>query len=152
MGGGGLREKSTGGGENDQRFAPCSLCLLPVFLQMRLDLWQGHQDGFCPLELEHRLCRAGQILVTDKEGQLRDDGLDLDVHKVNGVAEDVGDLEPVQALLRGDQLEVVDAQVHVNGLFASEIQAVLLITHLLEVGHDARSIDLTGCAGNVTKH
>lgn len=117
---------------------------------MRLDLWHGLQDRFRALESEHRLRSAGQVLVADKQGQFRDDGLELDVHKVDRVAEHVRDLEPVQHLLRGDQLEVVDTEIHLNGLLAPEVQAVLLVAHLLEVGHQARSIDLAWCTGNMT--
>lgn len=126
------------------------LFAIMFFLQMRLDLWQGHQDRFRALEREHRLHSAGQVLMTDKQGQLSNNRLELDVHEVDRVAEHVRDLEPVQHVLGGDQLEVVDAQIHLDGLLAPKVHAVLFIADLLKVGHQARGIDLAWCTGNVT--
>lgn len=93
------------------------------------DLEGSNEAGIAVLG--HHLCSLllGDNLVANKEWHLRDQGRQVHVHEVDGVAEDVRDAEPAQTVLSGDQLVVVEAHVKLDGGVLAKVKVAIGVGH-----------------------
>lgn len=83
-----------------------------------------------------QLCDLGctEILMVHKQWQLSDDRIQVDIHEMNGEPEDLRDIEPRETAVGGDELEVVEVDVHVDGLVTSKVHVVVVVRNLLMGG------------------